>query len=47
MGTFHVVIPCFNYGEWLPGCIESVLASLAVDVRATIVEVECMGDDII
>lgn len=38
MGTFHVVIPCFNYGEWLPAALESVLASRGVDVRVTIVD---------
>lgn len=37
-GMFHVVIPCFNYGEWLPACVDSVLASQDVDVRVTIVD---------
>ncbi len=37
-GQFHVVIPCFNYGEWLPACVESVLASQGVDVVVTVVD---------
>lgn len=45
MGQFHVVIPCFNYGEWLPACVESVLASQDVDVRVTIVDDGSTDDD--
>lgn len=38
MALFHVVIPCFNYGEWLPACVASVLASRGADVVVTIVD---------
>lgn len=34
----EVVIPCYNYGQFLPGCVRSALGQPGVDVRVTIVD---------
>src|SRR5689334_17262922 len=36
--TVDVVIPCYNYGHFLPGCVNSVLSQLGVDVRILIID---------
>jgi glycosyltransferase involved in cell wall biosynthesis len=38
MSRVDVVIPCYNYGRYLRGCVESVLAQPGVDVRVRIVD---------
>lgn len=39
-----VVIPCYNYARYLPGCVESVLAQRDVEVRALVID-DCSSDD--
>lgn len=34
----EVVIPCYNYGQFLPACVESVLQQPGVEARVTIVD---------
>lgn len=36
--TVSVVIPCYNYGSFLPECVDSVLAQPHVDVRVLIID---------
>ena len=33
-----VVVPCFNYGRWLAGCVESALSQPGVQVDVVIVD---------
>lgn len=44
MATVDVVIPCYKYAHYLPGCVESVLSQPGVDVRALIID-DCSPDD--
>jgi len=37
LARVSVVIPCFNYGHWLVGCVESALTQEQVDVDVIIV----------
>lgn len=39
-----VVVPCYNYGHLLEGCVASVLAQPGVDVRLLIID-DCSPDD--
>jgi glycosyltransferase involved in cell wall biosynthesis len=39
-----VVVPCFNYGHFLEGCLASVLAQQGVDVRVLVID-DCSTDD--
>ena len=39
-----VVVPCYNYGEYLRACVESVLTQPGVDVDVTIVD-DASSDD--
>jgi hypothetical protein len=39
-----VIIPCYRYAEWLPGCVATVLDQPGVDVRVLIVD-DCSPDD--
>jgi GT2 family glycosyltransferase len=36
--TVSVIVPCFNYGHFLEGCVESVLTQEAVDVRLLVID---------
>jgi glycosyltransferase involved in cell wall biosynthesis len=38
MSRVDVIIPCYNYGRYLPGCVESVLGQDDVDVRVLIID---------
>jgi GT2 family glycosyltransferase len=41
--TVSVIVPCFNYGHLLEGCVTSVLAQQGVDVRVLIID-DCSPD---
>lgn len=43
MGSFQVVVPCYNYARYLRPCVESVLAQ-PVDLRVLIVD-DCSSDE--
>lgn len=43
MGSFQVVVPCYNYARFLQECVESVLAQ-PVDVRVLIID-DCSSDE--
>jgi len=34
----EVVVPCYNYGEFLPGCVRSILDQPGLDLAVTIVD---------
>jgi glycosyltransferase involved in cell wall biosynthesis len=36
--SVSVVVPCYNYGHYLPSCVESVLSQEGVDVRVLIID---------
>ncbi|HLH34928.1 MAG TPA: glycosyltransferase [Alloacidobacterium sp.] len=36
--TVDVVVPCYNYARFLPGCVHSVLAQPGVDARVLIID---------
>jgi glycosyl transferase family 2 len=36
--TFSVIIPCYNYGHYLPVCLRSVLEQAGADVEALIID---------
>jgi len=38
MSRVDVIIPCYNYGHYLPGCVRSVLGQEGVDVRVLIID---------
>jgi len=38
MSRVDVIIPCYKYGHFLRGCVESVLTQAGVDVRALILD---------
>jgi glycosyltransferase involved in cell wall biosynthesis len=38
MRTVDVVIPCYNYARYLPGCVRSVLSQVGVDLRILIID---------
>ena len=44
MSRVDVVVPCYNYGRYLAGCVGSVLEQPGVDVRALIID-DCSSDD--
>jgi glycosyltransferase involved in cell wall biosynthesis len=44
MSRVDVVVPCYNYGRFLPQCVESVLSQEGVDVRVLIID-DCSQDD--
>jgi len=38
MKSVDVVVPCYNYGRFLRGCVESILTQQGVDVRVLIID---------
>lgn len=38
MSSVDVIVPCYRYGRFLRGCVESVLAQSGVDVRVLIMD---------
>jgi hypothetical protein len=38
MATVSVIVPCYQYAHYLPGCIASVLGQEGVEVRALIID---------
>ena len=38
MSTVDIVVPCYNYARYLPGCIHSILSQASVDVRVLIID---------
>lgn len=42
--TVSVVVPCYNYGRFLPGCIDSIVSQRGVDVKVLIID-DCSTDD--
>ncbi len=36
--SVSVIVPCFNYGHFLEGCVQSVLAQAGVDVRVLVID---------
>jgi len=44
MKSVDVVIPCYNYGHYLPDCVESVLMQEGVKVRILIID-DCSSDN--
>jgi|SRR5690348_14923213 len=44
MNSVDVVIPCYKYGHYLRGCVDSVLSQPGVDVRVLIID-DCSPDN--
>ncbi len=42
--TVSVIVPCYNYAEFLPRCLRSVLDQAGVDVRVLVID-DCSSDD--
>lgn len=42
--SVSVVVPCYNYGRFLPTCIESIVSQQGVEVRILIID-DCSPDD--
>lgn len=38
MSSVDVVVPCYNYGRYLKGCVQSILSQRDVDVRVLIID---------
>ena len=38
MARVDVIVPCYNYGHFLEGCVESALRQEGVDVRVLIID---------
>ncbi|MGY5788799.1 glycosyltransferase family 2 protein len=44
VSTVQIVIPCYNYGRYLRGCVASALSQEGVDVSVLIID-DCSSDD--
>jgi glycosyltransferase involved in cell wall biosynthesis len=44
MSQVDVFVPCYNYGRYLRGCVESILEQEGVQVRVVILD-DCSSDD--
>lgn len=44
MNAVDIVVPCYNYGRFLRGCVETVLTQQGVDVRVLIID-DCSPDN--
>jgi glycosyltransferase involved in cell wall biosynthesis len=44
LSSVDVVVPCYNYGRFLRGCVETALNQEGVDVRVLIID-DCSPDD--
>jgi glycosyltransferase involved in cell wall biosynthesis len=38
MSQVDVIVPCYNYGRYLPGCLRSVLGQEGVDIRVLVID---------
>ena len=38
MSSVDVIVPCYRYGHFLRGCVESALAQTGADVRVLIID---------
>jgi len=44
MSSVSVIVPCYNYAHYLPGCVDSVLSQPGVDVEVLIID-DCSQDE--
>jgi Glycosyl transferase family 2 len=44
LATFSVIVPCYNYGHFLEGCLRSVLDQAGVEVSVLVID-DCSTDD--
>jgi glycosyltransferase involved in cell wall biosynthesis len=42
--TVSVIVPCYNYAEFLPRCLDSILGQEGVDVSVLVID-DCSSDD--
>jgi GT2 family glycosyltransferase len=47
MSSVDVVVPCYNYGRYLKGCVESVLSQRDVYVRVLIIDDASLDDTLV
>ena len=42
--SVSIIIPCYNYAEFLPACVKSALTQAGVDVSVLVID-DCSSDD--